>query len=114
MSQALRRPRIEPAPLRIRAASVIAAESAGTKEFKPWYMVNTKMKKNIVSKYLKKFGLNKCKQVVYIMRTSEDEYPKNKYPNWEDYIKASQSCGPWFICNDTIEELQYQLDHYKC
>ena len=68
----------------------------------------------IVGKYLKKFGLSRAKQIVYIMRTSEDEYPKNKYPNWEDYIKASQSCGPWFICNDTIEELQYQLDHYKC
>ena len=41
-SQALRRPIIEPAPLRIRAASVIVAVSAGTKEFKLWYMVNTK------------------------------------------------------------------------
>ena len=74
------------------------------------------MKTNIVSKYLKKFGLSKCKQVVYIMRTSEDEYPRNKYFNWDDYIK-SQSCGPfvfrWFICNDTIEELEYQLDNYK-
>ena len=44
-SQALRRPIIEPAPLRIRAASVTAAGSVGTKEFKPWYMVNTKMTK---------------------------------------------------------------------
>jgi hypothetical protein len=41
-SQALQRPIIEPAPLRIRAASVTAAVNAGTKEFKPWYMVNTK------------------------------------------------------------------------
>ena len=41
-SQALRRPIIEPAPLRIRAASVTAAGSVGTKEFKPWYMVNIK------------------------------------------------------------------------
>ena len=41
----------------------------------------------IVGKYLKKFGLSRAKQIVYIMRTSEDEYPKNKYPNWEDYIK---------------------------
>ena len=87
-------------------------------------MASTKMKNNIVSKYLKKFGLSKCKQVVYIMRTSEDEYPKNKHPNWEDYIKAGQNyrnsrkplCydGYWFICSNTIEELQYQLDHYKC
>ena len=44
-SQALQRPIIEPAPLRIRAASVTAAGSVGTKEFKPWYMVNTKMTK---------------------------------------------------------------------
>ena len=74
------------------------------------------MKTNIVSKYLKKFGLSRCKQVVYIMRTSEDEYPRNKYFNWDDYIK-SQNCNPfvfrWFICNDTIEELEYQLDNYK-
>ena len=42
MSQALRRPTTEPAPLRIRAANVTAAGSVGTKEFKPWYMVNTK------------------------------------------------------------------------
>ena len=41
-SRALRRPRIEPAPLRIRAASVIVAVSAGTREFRLWYMVNTK------------------------------------------------------------------------
>ena len=41
-SQALQLRTIEPAPLRIRAASVTAAESVGTKEFKPWYMVNTK------------------------------------------------------------------------
>ena len=41
-SQALRRPRIEPAQLRIRAASVTAAVNAGTKEFKLWYMVNIK------------------------------------------------------------------------
>ena len=43
-SQALRRPRIERAPLRIRAASVTAAVNAGTKEFKLWYMVNTNKK----------------------------------------------------------------------
>ena len=41
-SQALRRPIIEPAQHRTRAASVTAAVNAGTKEFKPWYMVNTK------------------------------------------------------------------------
>ena len=39
----------------------------------------TKQDNQIVSKYLKKFGLSKAKQIVYIMRTSEDEYPKNKY-----------------------------------
>ena len=44
-SQALQLRTIEPAPLRIRAASVTAAGSVGTKEFKPWYMVNTKMTK---------------------------------------------------------------------
>ena len=41
-SQGLRRPRIERAQLRTRAASVTAAVNAGTKEFKPWYMVNIK------------------------------------------------------------------------
>ncbi len=41
-SQALQRPTTEPAPLRIRAANVTAAGSVGTKEFKPWYMVNTR------------------------------------------------------------------------
>ena len=41
-SQGLQHPRIEPAPLRIRAASVTAAVNAGTKEFKLWYMVNIK------------------------------------------------------------------------
>ena len=41
-SQALRRPIIELAPLRIRVASVIVVVNAGTKEFKPWYMVNIK------------------------------------------------------------------------
>ena len=41
------------------------------------------MKNNIVSKYLKIFGLSKLKQIVYIMRTSEDEYPRNKYFNWD-------------------------------
>ena len=48
------------------------------------------MKNNIVSKYLKMFGLSKLKQVVYIMRTSEDEYPRNKYLNWDDYIKTNE------------------------
>ena len=43
------------------------------------------MKNNIVSKYLKMFGLSSLKQVVYIMRTSEDEYPRNKYLDWDDY-----------------------------
>ena len=71
-------------------------------------------KNNIVSKYLKKFGLKKAKQVVYIMRTSEDEYPKNKYPNWEDYIKIKNNYSNYFyICSDTIEELKYQIENYK-
>jgi|TARA_R110001606_G_scaffold348984_1_gene498723 hypothetical protein len=71
-------------------------------------------KNNIVSKYLKKFGLKKAKQVVYIMRTSEDEYPKNKYPNWEDYIKIKNNYSNYFyICNDTVEELKYQIENYK-
>ena len=47
MSQALRLRIIEPAPLRIRAASVTVAGSAGTKEFKPWYMVNTNRKETM-------------------------------------------------------------------
>ena len=75
----------------------------------------------IVSKYLKKFGLSKAKQIVYIMRTSEDEYPKNKYPNWEDYIKRPdlKKYFPfdyenfWCVCSSAIDEMQYQLEHYK-
>ena len=75
----------------------------------------------IVSKYLKKFGLSKAKQIVYIMRTSEDEYPKNKYPNLEDYIKRPdlKKHFPydyenfWYVCSEAIDEMQYQLEHYK-
>ena len=71
-------------------------------------------KNNIVSKYLKKFGLKKAKQVVYIMRTSEDKYPKNKYPNWEDYIKTKNGYDNYFyICSNAIEELEYQIENYK-
>ena len=81
-----------------------------------------KIKNDIVSKYLKIFGLSRLKQVIYIMRTSEDEYPKNKYLNWDDYVKAgkdyknskkplySDGFYNWFICNGTIEELKYQLN----
>ena len=79
------------------------------------------MKNNIVSKYLKKFGLSRAKQIVYIMQTSEDEYPKNKYPNWEDYIKRPdlRKHYPfhyeivWGVCSNTIEEMEYQLKNYK-
>ena len=77
------------------------------------------MKNNIVSKYLKMFGLSRLKQVVYIMRTSEDEYPRNKYLNWDDYVKAGYKEYPsrfplmydgyFYICNNTIKELEYQL-----
>ena len=68
------------------------------------------MKNNTVSKYLKMFGLSKLKQVVYIMRTSEDEYPRNKYPNWDNYIKTKNGYNNCFyICSNTIEELEYQI-----
>ncbi len=67
-------------------------------------------------------NLYDIKQIVYIMRTSEDEYPKNKYPNWEDYIKRPdlKKHWPfdyenfWCVCSQAIEEMKYQLDHYKC
>ena len=75
-----------------------------------------KQNNQIVSKYLKKFGLSKAKQIVYIMRTTEDEYPKNKYPNWENYIKRLDLIDYknfWCICSETIDEMQYQLEHYK-
>ena len=66
---------------------------------------------NIVSKYLKMFGLSKLKQVVYIMRTSEDQYPRNKYLNWDDYIKTKNGYDNYFyICSNTIEELEYQIN----
>ena len=78
------------------------------------------MKNNIVSKYLKIFGLSRLKQVVYIMRTSEDEYPRNKYFNWDDYIKAGYKERPsrfrlsfegyFYICSNTIKELEYQIN----
>ena len=78
------------------------------------------MKNNIVSKYLKMFGLSKLKQVIYIMRTSEDEYPRNKYLNWDDYVKAGYKEHPsrfplmydgyFYICSNTIEELEYQIN----
>ena len=75
-----------------------------------------KQNNQIVSKYLKKFGLSKAKQIVYIMRTTEDEYPKNKYSNWENYIKRLDLIDYknfWYICSETIDEMQYQLEHYK-
>ena len=69
------------------------------------------MKNNIVSKYLKMFGLSRLKQVVYIMRTSEDQYPRNKYLNWDDYIKTKNGYDNYFyICSNTIEELEYQIN----
>jgi|TARA_E500000318_G_scaffold84348_1_gene80142 hypothetical protein len=69
------------------------------------------MKNNVVSKYLKIFGLSRLKQVVYIMRTSEDEYPRNKYLNWDDYIKTKNGYDNYFyICSNTIEELEYQIN----
>ena len=83
----------------------------------------TEQDNQIVSKYLKKFGLSNAKQIVYIMRTSEDEYPKNKYPNWEDYVKVKSNIKPstfplaydgyFFICSEAINEMEYQLEHYK-
>jgi hypothetical protein len=68
----------------------------------------------IVNKYLRKFGLSRCKQVVYIMRTAEDEFPRNKYPNWSDYIKSNKSnySNFFYICDNTIEELKYQIQNY--
>ena len=73
----------------------------------------------VVRAYLKIFGLSNLKQVIYIMRTSEDEYPKNKYPNWIDYVKVMKDCKPnqfplgydryFYICSNTIEELEYQI-----
>ena len=79
-------------------------------------MENTNMNRNIVSKYLKFFGLDNLKQVIYIMRTAEDEYPKNKHPNWTDYvrdgIKLNYKGVYWSICPSTIEELEYQIKNY--
>jgi len=70
-----------------------------------------KIKNDIVSKYLKIFGLSKLKQVVYIMRTSEDKYPRNKYFNWDDYVKTKNGYDNYFyICSNTIKELEYQIN----
>ena len=80
----------------------------------------------IVCKYLKKFGLSRAKQIVYIMRTSEDEYPKNKYANWKDYVEVKKCLKHnefpnshrdwkypyWVICSQAIKEMQYQLINY--
>jgi len=79
------------------------------------------MKNNIVSKYLKKFGLSRAKQLVYIMRTSEAEYPKYKYSTWKEYIKRPdlRKYYPfhyeivWGVCSNCIEEMKYQLKNYK-
>jgi hypothetical protein len=85
-------------------------------------MKNDVVSKYFVKEYLKIFGLSRLKQVIYIMRTSEDEYPRNKYLNWGNYVKAGKdyknSKKPlyadgfynWFICSDTIEELEYQIN----
>ena len=45
---------------------------------------------------------------------------QNKYLNWDDYVKAGYKevssrfplmyDGYFYICNDTIEELKYQIN----
>jgi hypothetical protein len=79
-SQASRRPRIEPAPLRIRAASVIVVVNAGTKEFKPWYMESTKMKlKELINK-LQKLEKTESGEVSF----------KIALPNWAEGDKLKE------------------------
>jgi hypothetical protein len=77
----------------------------------------------VIRAYLKIFSLSKLKQIIYIMRTSEDKYPRNKYPNWKDYVKVISYVKPsefplaydgyFFICSNTIEELEYQIEQVK-
>ena len=67
----------------------------------------------VIRAYLKIFSLSKLKQVIYIMSTSEDEFPRNTYPNWVDFIRNYKlklnSSSFIYICSNTIEELEYQI-----
>ena len=45
---------------------------------------------NIISKYIKIYGLSSLKQTIYIMGTCQSLWPYTKYPNWTDFIKAKQ------------------------
>jgi len=80
-SQALQHPIIEPAPRLIRAASVWAAVNVGTKEFKPWYMVNTK---------------NARIQAPKILRRAAQEAQKiSEGTSWQASERASKQAGGW-------------------
>ena len=78
---------------------------------------------NIISKYIKIYGLSELKQTIYIMGTSEGLFPFTKYPNWVDFIKAKQKNSKnfrsrgiyegFYTCSDTMQEIKYQIDNVE-
>jgi len=78
---------------------------------------------NVVSKYIKIYGLSRLKQTIYIMSTPQDLWPYTKYPLWSNYIKAKQKNSKNFhikgvyqgfwTCNDTMREIEYQVNNVE-
>ena len=78
---------------------------------------------NIVSKYIKIYGLSSLKQTIYIMGTCQSLWPYTKYPNWTDFIKAKQKNSKnfrsrgiyegYYTCSDTMEEIEYQVNNVE-
>ena len=78
---------------------------------------------NIVSKYIKIYGLSSLKQTIYIMGTCQSLWPYTKYPNWTDFIKAKQKNSKnfssrgiyegYYTCRDTMEEIEYQVNNVE-
>ena len=47
-----------------------------------------KIRLKICKDFLKYRGLNRLKNLIYIMETCSDLFPFNKYPSWNLFIKA--------------------------
>ena len=82
-----------------------------------------KIRLKICKDFLKYRGLNRLKNLIYIMETCSDLFPFNKYPSWNLFIKAKQKSSRnfkakgifqvWYFNRDTLEDMEYQLDEHK-
>ena len=60
------------------------------------------------------YNLRECGRNCTIQKRVVIRYPRNIYFNWEDYIKTKNGYDNYFyICSNTIEELQYQIERRK-